>query len=581
MFKTGRYEIVGELGRGSMGVVYEGFDPLIQRRVAIKTMRVEGLTPREYEQYKARFQAEAQAAGVLEHPNIVTIHDFGEDNGVLYLAMEFLKGRSLRDIADEKGILPVETVIPIFQQVSSALDHAHAHHIIHRDVKPANIMVLDSGLVKVTDFGIAKVLSTETGMTYAGQILGTPNYMSPEQVKGDRVDGRSDIFALGVILYELVTGQKPFGGQNVTTVMYKIINEQPPSPLEVAPRIHLGLSHVINRALAKRPEDRYPTCRELSDDLPNYKNLVKIPAGSETVLVQRPTLKEAQSSAPGMAAGTVSRGKFPVLWATLAPVVLIAALAGGYYLRARRKSAAAASPLAMTSQTATPSTGGPSTGASSPDGSIPKPDAGSTAASGGVSSSAGGSGAQEPSQPGQLESKADAQKTGLNPLTGAKSHPPTKQIASLAPSGVQHDSRPVQPKSGSSGPNAGNGAAASQEAAKVPSSPIQQAQQAQPAGSPISQSGNAATASTIAPSDANAPGSEYVLETDPLGVDVVIDGKLWGKTDKDKPVVANLTPGEHALILKYHGVEVLKRQIKKTTDAQWQRWKLPISEPVP
>ena len=201
MFKTGRYEIAGEIGRGSMGVVYEGFDPLINRRVAIKTMRTEGLSDREYQDYKARFQSEAQSAGALAHPNIVTIHDFGEDHGVLYLAMEFLDGISLRQLLDEKGTLPIQSIIPIFQQASSALDYAHSHQIVHRDIKPANIMILESGLVKVTDFGIAKVLSNEAGMTLSGQILGTPTYMSPEQVKGQPVDGRSDIFAVGVDLH--------------------------------------------------------------------------------------------------------------------------------------------------------------------------------------------------------------------------------------------------------------------------------------------------------------------------------------------------------------------------------------------
>lgn len=580
MFKTGRYEIVGELGRGSMGVVYEGFDPLIHRRVAIKTMRVEGLTAREYEQYKARFQAEAQAAGVLEHPNIVTIHDFGEDNGVLYLAMEFLKGRSLRDIIDEKGILPVETVIPVFQQVSSALDHAHAHHIIHRDVKPANIMVLDSGLVKVTDFGIAKVLTTETGMTYAGQILGTPNYMSPEQVKGDRVDGRSDIFALGVILYELVTGQKPFGGQNVTTVMYKIINEQPPSPLELDPRIHLGLSHVINRALAKRPEDRYPTCRELSDDLTNYKNLVKARAAEGTVAVQRPPLREAAMPSEGVA--SPSRRPFPVLWAALATAVVLAAVAGGYYLRSRRNAAASPAPVSMAA--AAPAETPPSPIA--PTGTVSNPEAGSgTASPAGAAAGAGtaaGSPAPEASQPEPPQSKAEAQK----PESKSAKSREARQVAALTAAASRRDSlaqsKDSTARSASNGRRSEpDGATASQEAALKLPPPTPQAQPAASQPSASQAAGNAPASGSSVPADTSAPGTEYVLETDPIGVDVFIDGKLWGRTDTNKPVVASLTPGEHALVLKYHGVEVLKRQIKKTTDAQWQRWKLPTTEPVP
>ena len=270
--KAGRYQIVGELGRGSMGVVYQGFDPVIGRTVAIKTMLPEGLSPQEFQEYKARFQREAKAAGILAHPNIITVYDFGEDNGILYLAMEFLEGKSLEQIVQEQTVLPIETILPIYDQVCSALDHAHRNKIVHRDIKPANIMILQNGLVKVTDFGIAKMMAM--GMTQAGQILGTPNYMSPEQVKGRQIDGRSDIFSLGVILYELVTGEKPFGGQNITTVIYKIINENPIPPRELDASIHAGLSYVISKALAKNPDERYQTCKELAEDLRNYKNVL-------------------------------------------------------------------------------------------------------------------------------------------------------------------------------------------------------------------------------------------------------------------------------------------------------------------
>ena len=254
-----------------MGVVYQGFDPVIGRTVAIKTMLPQGLSSQEFEEYKARFQREAMAAGILAHPNIITIYDFGDDNGVLYLAMEFLEGKSLETIVQEQTVLPIETILPIYDQICSALDHAHRNKIVHRDIKPANIVILQNGLVKITDFGIAKIMSM--GMTQAGQILGTPNYMSPEQVKGRDVDGRSDIFSLGVILYELVTGEKPFGGQNITTVIYKIINENPIPPRELDGSIHAGLSYVISKALAKKPDERYQTCRELGEDLRNYKNL--------------------------------------------------------------------------------------------------------------------------------------------------------------------------------------------------------------------------------------------------------------------------------------------------------------------
>ena len=284
--KAGRYDVVRELGRGSMGIVYQGYDPVIGRTVAIKTMLTEGLSPQEFEEFRARFQREAQAAGVLSHPNIVNVFDYGEDSGILYLVMEFLEGKSLEKLVEGKKILPIETIIPVCEQVCSALDHAHQRGIVHRDIKPANIMILDNGLVKVTDFGIAKMVSM--GMTQTGQVLGTPNYMSPEQVKGRQVDGRSDIFSLGVILYDLVTGEMPFPGQNLTTVIYKIINENPIPPRELDATIHSGLSYVICKALAKSPDERYQTCRELAYDLRNFKHLGGPAAPSATMILNVP-----------------------------------------------------------------------------------------------------------------------------------------------------------------------------------------------------------------------------------------------------------------------------------------------------
>jgi len=280
-----------------MGVVYKAHDPIIGRTVAIKTMLPEGVSRQEFQEYKARFQREAQAAGILNHPNIITVYDFGEENGVLYLAMEYLEGKSLEQIVQEQTVLSIETILPIYDQVCSALDHAHQNKIVHRDIKPANIMILQSGLVKVTDFGIAKMMAL--GMTQVGQVLGTPNYMSPEQVKGRQIDGRSDIFALGVILYELVTGEKPFGGQNITTVIYKIINENPIPPRELDASIPAGLSYVITKALAKSVDERYQTCGELAQDLRNYRNLGGVVTGPGTLRMKAsPVRAEGAEAAP-------------------------------------------------------------------------------------------------------------------------------------------------------------------------------------------------------------------------------------------------------------------------------------------
>lgn len=264
---VGRYEIIEELGRGAMGVVYKAKDPTIGRTVALKTLRldVHGLDAAEMVR---RFQNEARAAGVLSHPNIVTIYDAGECDGIFYIAMEFIQGTTLHELLAEQHILPTEDVIQYSRQICKGLDYAHFHGIVHRDVKPANIMITANGTVKIMDFGIAKAGGS---MTSTGQVLGTPNYMAPEQVKGRPLDGRSDLFSFGVILYEMLTGEKPFVGQNVTTIIYKIVNENPIAPRDLDVTVHPGLSAIVTRALAKSPDDRYQTGTDLVRDLESYK----------------------------------------------------------------------------------------------------------------------------------------------------------------------------------------------------------------------------------------------------------------------------------------------------------------------
>jgi predicted Ser/Thr protein kinase len=277
---VGRYEITGELGRGAMGVVYKATDPTIGRTVALKTMRldVHGLDAQEMVR---RFQNEARAAGVLNHPNIVTIYDAGEQDGIFYIAMEFIEGTTLHELLAEKRVLATEEVVQIARQICRGLDYAHSNGIIHRDVKPANIMITANGTVKIMDFGIAK---SGGQVTNTGQVLGTPNYMAPEQVKGRPLDGRSDLFSLGVILYEMLTGEKPFVGQNVTTIIYKIVNETPITPRDLDVTVHPGLSAIVTRALAKAPDDRYQSGAELVHDLEHYKVAGPVRSGSTTAV---------------------------------------------------------------------------------------------------------------------------------------------------------------------------------------------------------------------------------------------------------------------------------------------------------
>ena len=256
-----------------MGVVFHGFDPVIGRDVAVKTLRLsEAGTGLSREELIGRFQTEARAAGLLTHPNIVVVYDAGEEDGLFYITMEFVEGRSLQSLIDAHQPFPVPRVLKLMEQVCSALDFAHQHNVVHRDIKPANLMLTSDDVVKITDFGTAKILQFGTAQT--AHVMGTPSYMSPEQVKGKPVDGRSDIFSLGVILYELMTGEKPFPGQNITTVIYKIINEEPIPPRSLDSSIHPGLSAVISRALAKDPAARYQSCHELMIALKNYHEMM-------------------------------------------------------------------------------------------------------------------------------------------------------------------------------------------------------------------------------------------------------------------------------------------------------------------
>jgi serine/threonine protein kinase len=273
VMKAGRYEIVGELGRGAMGVVYKATDPVIGRAVAVKTIRLsEEGTGLSRPELLSRFQTEARAAGLLTHPNIVVVFDAGEEDGLYYITMELVEGKSLQALIDAGHAFPLPRVLRIMEQACSALHFAHERNVVHRDIKPANLMLTPDDTVKVTDFGTAKILQFGT-VQQTAHVMGTPSYMSPEQVKGRAVDGRSDIFSLGVLLYEMITGEKPFPGQSITTVIYKIVNEEPVPPNQLNPSIHPGISAVVMRALSKEPETRYQTCREMLEALRNYRAL--------------------------------------------------------------------------------------------------------------------------------------------------------------------------------------------------------------------------------------------------------------------------------------------------------------------
>ncbi|HEX4944442.1 MAG TPA: protein kinase [Usitatibacteraceae bacterium] len=261
----GRYKIVSEIGQGAMGTVYKAVDPIIDRTVAIKTINL-NLSKQELEEYEARFQQEIKAAGRLNHPNIVTIYDVGKTEQVAYMAMEFLEGQELKDIIASGKLPPTEQTVDIIAQVADGLWFAHQQDIVHRDVKPSNIMVLKGGIAKITDFGIAR-LPNSAVKTMTGLILGSPRYMSPEQVIGKSLDTRTDIFSLGVVLYEALTGIAPFDGDNVNAIMYSTVNTAPPPPSTHNRQLPAMLDLIVAKAMAKAVDDRYQTVKEFADDL--------------------------------------------------------------------------------------------------------------------------------------------------------------------------------------------------------------------------------------------------------------------------------------------------------------------------
>ena len=266
--QVGRYRIIGELGRGAMGVVYRASDPAIGRSVAIKTIRISDLhDPEAQEKLRERLFREARSAGVLSHPNIVTIYDMDEDSGLAYIAMAFVNGPTLEQILGAAEPLSGARMLRVLRQTASALDYAHGRGIVHRDVKPANIMTDEDGSVKVTDFGIARMtaphegtLNEEGGLNEDATISGTPNYMSPEQVQGTPLDGRSDQFSLAVIAYEILTGERPFPGEHLSTIVYKIVAEEPQPAHRLNGTLTPRIDEVLRKALAKNPEERFPNC---------------------------------------------------------------------------------------------------------------------------------------------------------------------------------------------------------------------------------------------------------------------------------------------------------------------------------
>lgn len=294
MKRIGRYEVLAELGQGAMGVVYRCLDPNIGREIAVKTIRMaDAADPSLRARQRERLFREARSAGILSHPSIVTVYDINEEDGQAYIAMELVRGRSLEALLAAGETLAGPDLLRLLRQTAEGLDYAHQQGIIHRDIKPANIMVTHAGQAKITDFGIAKIADLER-MTVSGLIMGTPNYMAPEQVQGKPVDGKADQYSLAVIAYELTTGERPFVADQLPTLVYKIVCEEPAPPQRLNPSLGAGIDAVLRRGLAKAPGDRYASCGAFVDALeqacqatPDWKGLPRggsfaLPTQSDT-----------------------------------------------------------------------------------------------------------------------------------------------------------------------------------------------------------------------------------------------------------------------------------------------------------
>jgi eukaryotic-like serine/threonine-protein kinase len=450
--KIGRYEILEELGHGAMGTVYRAKDPAMDRIVALKTIITLMLASEQGSEFRERFYREARAAGGLAHPGIVTMFDVGEHEGVPFMVMEFVSGRTLADAVKKGERLSLERVCEIGQKISEALGYAHMHGVVHRDIKPANILLTSRETYgierpKITDFGVAKLAEGQTTLT--GQILGTPAFMPPEQFTGSPIDGRADIFSLGVVLYWMATGEQPFPGESVTSVSYKVVHTDPVPPRKLNPSISAKLENIILKCLAKSPDDRYQTGDELARDLGELQ-----PGGKAAALQTRatqatggidPDATLVESGPPRqIAPATVvppptqavapsgkSNNRF-----VLAAVVAVMLLAGGWFvMRSREKRAAQENTDSAVAISQTP-----------PPAPIPVivSDNDSKAVGGIAEATPGKAATKAPVGSKPLESASNKQEAKVAALNAI--HPSKEEVPVPGPSPVNFDPKGLDPK---------------------------------------------------------------------------------------------------------------------------------------
>ena len=419
----GKYEIKRTLGRGAMGVVYEGWDPVIARRVAIKTVKIPDADDPETEDQLARFRREAQAAGRLTHPNIVGVFDYGETNDIAYIVMEYVDGPSVKSLLDKQERFALPDVMRIMEDLLAGLQFSHERGVVHRDIKPANVMLTTGGQAKIADFGIARIESSS--MTQAGTVLGTPAYMSPEQFMGQVVDARSDIYSSGVLLYQLLTGERPFEG-GLSAIMHKALNTEPPSPSQIAVTCPPAFDSVVRKAMAKRPEDRFQSATEFLLALRGALSGER--TEEATMVAAAPIAARGSPSLAPASGGAPARGRSGMGLIAASALVLLLVVGGGAWFFLGR------GPAPMQTAANRPAATAPA----QPAGGNPPPAATNTGATTGTPPPAEPASASPP-QSGALGSAQPAA-----PAAPAASPPPTAPPMQAASSG-----QPVQSSSGS------------------------------------------------------------------------------------------------------------------------------------